>query len=221
VLYSYGMPTENDYTLQDLAALADVTPRTIRYYVAQGLLPSPGRVGPGTTYGEGHLARLRLIRQLQREHLPLAEIRARLASIDDATVLAIVEASPAEPTPGSAADYIRSVLAGSSTAPSRAFMPPPPAMPAPEPSMEELELADFKSLRSDLLPSLRKATVDLAEATPMATAESPGPDRSQWDRIVLVPDVELHVRRPLTRHLNKRVDRLIAMARQLLEEDPS
>ncbi len=72
------MPTDNEYTLQDLADLAEVTPRTIRYYVAQGLLPSPDRVGPGALYGPGHLARLRLIRRLQREHLPLAEIRSRL-----------------------------------------------------------------------------------------------------------------------------------------------
>ena len=47
------MPTENDYSLQDLADLAAVTPRTIRYYVAQGLLPSPGRGGPGTTLRAG------------------------------------------------------------------------------------------------------------------------------------------------------------------------
>jgi hypothetical protein len=59
-------------------------------------------------------------------------------------------------------------------------------------------------------------------AAPMKPApETPPADRSQWDRVVLVPDVELHVRRPLTRHLNKRVERLIAIARELLEEDPS
>jgi hypothetical protein len=38
---------------------------------------------------------------------------------------------------------------------------------------------------------------------------------------VLAPDVELHVRRPLTRPLNKQVDRLVTIARELLEEDPS
>ena len=67
---------DDPYSLTDLVRLAGVTPRTVRYYVAQGLLPSPEQAGPSTRYGEGHLARLRLIRRLQRDHLPLAEIRA-------------------------------------------------------------------------------------------------------------------------------------------------
>jgi DNA-binding transcriptional MerR regulator len=198
------MPIENEYTLQDLADLTGVTARTIRFYVAQGLLPSPGRVGPGATYGPGHLARLKLIRQLQREHLPLAEIRSRLESLDDAAVVAIVEAPSTPPTPGSAADYIRGVLAKarvsdmpaaySVPAPARLMAPPMPA--APE------------------MPAPRAAPS-------LPPPETQPADRSQWDRVVLVPDVELHVRRPLTRHLNKRVERLIAIARELLEEDPS
>jgi len=51
---------------------------------------------------------------------------------------------------------------------------------------------------------------------PVANAE---PDRSTWERVALTPDVELHLRRPLDRQTNKRVDRLIRIARELLEED--
>ena len=40
------MPPDTEYSLQELADLAGATPRTIRYYIAQGLLASPGRVGP-------------------------------------------------------------------------------------------------------------------------------------------------------------------------------
>jgi hypothetical protein len=56
-------------------------------------------------------------------------------------------------------------------------------------------------------------------ALPAASAPAPAPDRSQWERVSLAPDVELHIRRPLTRQQNKRVDRLIAIGRELLEED--
>ncbi len=77
---------DDPYSLADLARLADVTTRTIRYYVAQGLLPSPEAAGPATRYGEGHLARLRLIKRLQRDHLPLAEIRGRLERMGDEEV---------------------------------------------------------------------------------------------------------------------------------------
>ena len=192
------MPIENEYSLQDLADLTGVTPRTIRFYVAQGLLPSPGRVGPGATYGSGHFARLRLIRQLQREHLPLAEIRARLESLDDAAVEAIVAAPSTPPTPGSAADYIRGVLAKSRVA--------------------DAPAADTLAAPARPMAQSMPAMPALHEAPP---PESPSADRSQWDRVVLVHDVELHVRRPLTRQLNKKVERVIAIARELLEEDPS
>jgi hypothetical protein len=58
----------------------------------------------------------------------------------------------------------------------------------------------------------------VAEAS-QAYAATPTPDRSQWDRVLLAPDVELHVRRPLGRRQNKQVERLIAIAREILEED--
>jgi hypothetical protein len=44
-------------------------------------------------------------------------------------------------------------------------------------------------------------------------------ERSQWDRMTLTPDIELHVRRPLSRSGNKMVEKLLDYARRLLEED--
>jgi len=201
------MPPETEYSLQDLSDLAGVTPRTIRYYIAQGLLPSPGKAGPGATYADGHLNRLRLIKRLQREHLPLAEIRTRLAALDDATVAALVEAPASEPPADSAIDYIRAVLGGDasfeSTALSRLAAPPasPPPAYAVDIAAPAYRLAEFGPAYTE---------------TPTPT---PAPDRSQWDRILLAPDVELHVRRPLGRRQHKRVERLIQIARELLEED--
>ena len=56
----------------------------------------------------------------------------------------------------------------------------------------------------------------------MAAPEPPPPllepTRSQWERLALTPDVELHVRRPLSRFQNRRVDRLLEAARQILKE---
>ncbi len=49
--------------------------------------------------------------------------------------------------------------------------------------------------------------------------QPPAGTRSQWDRIVLAPDVELHIRRPLTREQNKRVERLLVVAREILQEE--
>jgi DNA-binding transcriptional MerR regulator len=125
-----GATTDSAYAISDLARLADVTPRTIRYYVAQGLLPSPGHSGPGARYSEPTLARLRLIRELQRGHLPLAEIRTRLAALSDAEVATLIAAPQTMPST-SALEYVRDLLDTSSR---RAAAPPastlPPALTA-------------------------------------------------------------------------------------------
>ena len=112
---------DDPYSISDLARLSGVTPRTVRYYVAQGLLPSPEQAGPSTRYGEGHLARLRLIRRLQREHLPLAEIRSRLAPLGDDEVVQLVattDADPAvEPTPDRALAFVQDLMTQSGVQP--------------------------------------------------------------------------------------------------------
>ncbi len=186
------MPT--DYSLQELSRLADVTPRTIRYYIVGGLLPAPTQSGPLARYSEMHLDRLRLIKKLQSAHLPLAEIRSRLSGMADAEIATIAEEDSFPPSTNSAADYIRDVLGGTTKHSSAAPVEPP----------------DIPTMA---LPGMSPP------ATPSKPPPSPEPDRAQWERISLDPDVELHVRRPLTRQLNKRVDRLIAIARQLLEEE--
>ncbi|MER5307400.1 MerR family transcriptional regulator [Streptomyces sp. NPDC002773] len=63
------------YTVDELAARAGVTVRTVRFYGTRGLLPPPvigaRRVGH---YGPGHLSRLALIEELQRRGMTLAAI---------------------------------------------------------------------------------------------------------------------------------------------------
>jgi DNA-binding transcriptional MerR regulator len=73
-------------TIEDLAERAGVPVRTVRYYVAQGLLPGPGARGRAAAYDDEHLARLRLIRRLSGQHVPLAEQRERLAGLSSADI---------------------------------------------------------------------------------------------------------------------------------------
>ena len=96
----------DEYSLLDLCVAADVTPRTVRYYISSGLLPPSGIQGPHATYPAATLRRLKLIKALQRQHLPLAEIRARLDALDPAEVDHLL----APPGTSSAADYIARVL---------------------------------------------------------------------------------------------------------------
>lgn len=145
------MSAEKTYTPGELRDAADVTPRTLYYYIHQGLLPHPVARGRGTRYEQRHLKRLQLIRLLQTGGNSLAEIRRRLAALSDAQV--------------------EQEVAGASRA-------------AAAPAREQ--------------PS--------------------GPDRSQWERVVLARDVEVHVRRPLASRRSRRVERMLQAARRILKE---
>jgi DNA-binding transcriptional MerR regulator len=81
-------------SIGELAEETGVTPRTIRYYVAEGLLAPPGGAGQQRVYGYEHTVRLKLIRRLQAEHLPLKEIRARLERLSLGEIERLLEQAP-------------------------------------------------------------------------------------------------------------------------------
>ena len=149
--------------LTELADRAGVSVRTVRYYIQQGLLSGPEARGPGAHYTDEHLDRILLIKRLQKEHLPLAEIRR-----------AIESGAAESAAPRTARDYVRAVLGRVVEEPPVTYSQPP---------------------------------------------EDPVTTRSQWERITLAPDIELHIRRPLSRAMNKSVERLLDIARDILEED--
>jgi DNA-binding transcriptional MerR regulator len=64
----------SDYTLAELAEQAGVPARTVRYYIARGLLDGPQKAGRAASYGEEHVERLRKIQRLQSEGRTLVEI---------------------------------------------------------------------------------------------------------------------------------------------------
>lgn len=231
------------YDLNELCRLTGITPRTVRYYIQQGLLAGPGARGPGARYDAGQLDRIRLIRRLQREHLPLAEIRRRLEALDDEAVRTALAAAPPAAGQGagtkgtgaaqSALDYVRDVLSGgvakfaAAPAPMRAAAPTPPDRAAPgapgaagAPPMPAAPTPLPEPPAVMPHAPMRRRVLEL-DAAPMSARqpEPPAPSRSQWDRIALAPDIELHVRRPLSREQNRLVERLVDAARRLFEEN--
>src|SRR4051794_38623766 len=86
-------------TLGELTAAADVSVRTVRYYIAEGLLPPPEGSGPGSAYTQGHLDRLRLIQRLKEAYLPLKEIRRRLSGLSDDEVRNLLAAGDNQAAP--------------------------------------------------------------------------------------------------------------------------
>lgn len=185
----------------DLAALADaagVTTRTVRYYVSQGLLPSPGTRGPGTKYDRALIDRLQLIKLLQQKHWPLAKIRLQLETLDENGVREALGAPPELPLSDSALTYVRGVIGERDAPPPRttAAALRVPGRP-PQPHVRESQ---------DLFgaPEPKQSKWDIR--------------RSTWERIRIAPDVELALRRPLTPDMNKLVDRLLDAARDFFAE---
>ena len=92
------LPDPYRYTMTDLEEQTGFSARTIRYYVAQGLLPPAHGRGPSATYDLGHLLRLRAIQLLRANYLPLEDIKSRLATLsnDDIAAMFEVETTPPE-----------------------------------------------------------------------------------------------------------------------------
>ncbi len=166
-----------EYTLQELATAAGKKERTVRYYQQLGLLRQPGQIGPGAHYDEDDRLRLLLIGRLQSEGLSLSEIATRLGTLDEGGV------RDEALRHGSALDYIRSVLGGSTA-------------------------------------TLAESTARL-EASPTMAAPPPAPppraEATRWERIEVVPGIELHVRHPVSPERRRLIAAYIARARNELE----
>jgi DNA-binding transcriptional MerR regulator len=76
-----------EYNVDELARAGDTMTTTVRMYQARGLLPAPAKRGRVAIYGERHLARLRLIAELQRRGHSLAGIKELLDNADRGTAL--------------------------------------------------------------------------------------------------------------------------------------
>ncbi|WP_413759757.1 MerR family transcriptional regulator [Streptomyces sp. MMBL 11-3] len=101
-------------TVDELAARAGVTVRTVRFYSTKGLLPPPV-IGPRRVghYGQDHLARLALIEELQQQGMTLAGIERYLQQLPDglsAQDLAIHRAVVASWAPDAAEELDRAEL---------------------------------------------------------------------------------------------------------------
>jgi len=90
---------ECDYTVSDLESLTGINRRTIHFYVKEGVLPAPRGAGGGARYGEEHLLRLQLTRELQKSHLKLSGIKEAMdrLSLDQMRVMAKKSGTPAKP----------------------------------------------------------------------------------------------------------------------------
>lgn len=89
-----------DLTVEQLAHEARVTPRTVRYYLERGLLPTAERKGRNTRYSRDLVIRLRAISELRLQGMRIDPIKQRLASMSHDEMVKLAQAGmPAPPKP--------------------------------------------------------------------------------------------------------------------------
>src|ERR1700733_13493317 len=73
----------NEYTVDDLARVADSTVRNVRAYQDRGLLAPPEKRGRVGVYDDTHVARLKLINHLLARGYTLANIQDLIMAVDE------------------------------------------------------------------------------------------------------------------------------------------
>ena len=137
--------------------------RTIRYYMAEGLIQTPGeRQGTASLFGYLNLLQLLTVKKLQAEHLPIRKIRELVAAKSEQKLemlLGVGSVAAKKSRETDARRYLESLLAPESVplAKQAAAAPPPP--PAPQmldqsASWQRLEIEPGLELhiRSDYSP---------------------------------------------------------------------
>lgn len=85
------------YTIADLERETGISPRNIRYYITQGLLPPANGRGVGATYTADHLLRLKYINKLKQDNLPLAEMRKQMEGLTQEKLADVLRVETAPP----------------------------------------------------------------------------------------------------------------------------
>jgi DNA-binding transcriptional MerR regulator len=188
------------YAINELAKKAQVSVRTIRFYVNEGLLPAPEARGRYTVYTEEYLDRLELIRRLKDSFLPLKEIRTTLSSLSWEEVQA------------SLADLRKMDSETQGLASQK-----------PQQTPQAKQLAEPRSTAVEYIAELLSST-PVKRPLPPAQATRPAPDKptqpgqagaESWQRIVLAGGLELHIRQPSRVDDQARIEQIIRLAKKL------
>ena len=216
------------YRIAELAQATGVTPRTIRYYVAEGLLPPPEGAGPAAVYDAGHRDRLELIGHLKDQYLPLKEIRRRLATLTDDEVRAWLARGAGEAEQGTA--VAPAALAAPEAQTQGGTMELlAAAAPPPDSAADYLDRVLGRAAESrppsyqfpPPVPPIPLPSIPIP-GTPRYPVPPRAPivpaQREHWERIVLADGVELHVREDRRAGVSP-LEALIRTARKLLGEE--
>ncbi len=156
--------TAEEFLIGELAQKTNVSVRTIRYYISQGLLPAPDTRGRYTVYDREYVERIKLIKRLKDAFLPIKEIRSMLETQTRAEIEEFLRLYAAQRNQSNdALGYINNLLGHGVAEPSTPdrYRKPPMILESKAPTP---------------LPN-----------KPVARPET------TWKRVVLAPGIEVHI----------------------------
>ena len=155
-----------DLDLEQQRGTVTVVPdeRTIRYYIAEGLIQSlDEKQGTASVFSYLSLLQLVVVKKLQAEHFPIRKIRELVAGKNEQELETLLGIGQESRTKGDEAKrYLESLLTS-----------------VPEGSANPVKSPRFA----------RRSTA--LQSSPSPTAESPS---GSWQRIEIEPGLELHIR---------------------------
>jgi DNA-binding transcriptional MerR regulator len=209
------MHSDGQYTLQELADLAGVTVRTIRFYTTQGLLPPPLSRGRYAAYGEAHLNRLRLIGKLKRAYLPLTAILAQLKELTDPQIAALAahwetaDRGPNGPPKARPSLRVKTVQPARDPA---AYVAQILTVTGQVPAVDS-EVAGPRRRALLVSPALREEEKHAAASSQEVPVAAGDPT---WRRIMVASGVELHLLLPLSAETEARLPQALEELRRRL-----
>jgi len=188
------------YLINELAKRANTTVRTIRYYTSEGLLPQPDTDSKYAYYDENHLRRLELILRMKEAYLPLKEIRQIMLSLSDEEVNnRLKEKSQSVKLE----ELDKNISQFKKTKESDAL------------NYISNLMETQTNFRSNQLQSRRPPQIHQMEDDLQIPTQISPDDVENWQRIILAPGVEMHLRYPTESDTNHRIQQLISYAKKI------
>ena len=188
---------QNEYLIHELAEKAGISPRTIRYYQQEGLLPEPENRGKFAYYNNDHLERLKLIQELKKNYLPLSEIAKQLNSLTFDQVKALVDEHQAGKLKGAFPVLSKEKRVQQDSENALQYI-----------SQVLQTQTETRGLRfEDSREKLKKPSDSIRYVS--------GSPSESWQRILLTQGIEIHVKEPLSPQDRKRLEELIKIAKDL------
>lgn len=197
---------QSEYWISELAALAGVSARTIRYYIQEGILPQPEIRGKYAVFTDEDRNRLKLIKRFKEAYLPLNRIRELLDELDDRQIVSLLEEFDQDPVSALSSLQALPVLK------QPPGQPNPPLSPANAAQKEGGALKYIHQLRGETQLHEEQPLLDYCLFT--SPEDSSLPPTEEWQRLILAPGLELHVRQPVSPPLQQWIDQILRLVKQ-------